>query len=57
MFHITEDPVLEAYSEFIWSNIKVYNISDYTYKYEILKKNHSMIFRKDINFFDKYVEI
>ena len=57
VFHITEDPVLEAYSEFIWSNIKVYNISDYTYKYEILKKNHSMIFRKDINFFDKYVEI
>ena len=56
MFHITEDPVLEAYSEFIWSNIKVYNISDYTYKYKILK-NHSMIFRKDINFFDKYVEI
>ncbi len=57
VFHITEDPVLEAYSEFICSNIKVYNISDYTYKYKILKKNHSMIFRKDINFFDKYVEI
>lgn len=57
VFHITEDPVLEAYSQFIWSNIKVSNISDYTYKYEILKKNHSMIFRKGTNFFDKYVEI
>ncbi len=57
VYHITEDPVLEAYSQFIWSNIKVSNISDYTYKYEILKKNHSMIFRKEINFFDKYVEI
>ena len=57
VFHITEDPVLEVYSQFIWNNIKVSNISDYTYKYEILKKNHSMIFRKGNNFFDKYVEI
>ena len=56
VFHITEDPVLEAYSQLIWSNIKVLNISDNTYKYELIKKNHSMIFRNKTNIFDKYVE-
>jgi len=57
VFHITEDPVLEAYSQYIWRNIEVYSISEFTYKYKILKKNHSMIFRKNNNFFDNYVEI
>ena len=54
VYHITEDPILESYSEFIWNNLKVSNYNENTYKYFLKEKNYSMIFGKDKNIFNEY---
>ena len=54
VYHITEDPILESYSEFIWNNLKVSNYNENTYKYVLKEKNYSMIFGKDKNIFNEY---
>ena len=44
VFHITEDPVLEVYGDFIWKNIKVIKVSENIFSYQLIEKNKSIIF-------------
>ena len=53
VYHITEDPVLEVYSDIIWKNIKVKKLSKNIFSYKLIYKNKSIIFGSDK---DKFYE-
>ena len=38
VIHICNDPVLQSYSSDLWPSIKVSEVDDNTFKYELLKK-------------------
>lgn len=46
IIHICSDPVLESYSEKIWQNIKVKQLSSFTFQYNVLYPGKYIIFGK-----------
>ena len=53
VYHITEDPVLEVYSDFIWENIEVKKLYKNIFTYKLINKDKSIIFGSDK---DKFYE-
>ena len=47
VYHITEDPVLEVYSDFIWENIEVKKLYKNIFTYKLINKDKSIIFGSD----------
>ena len=43
VIHITSDPIFEAHQSFIWEDLHVYKLTNYTYKYT-LNKHGSYIY-------------
>ena len=52
VIHVTNNPQFELYSNFLWKNIKVTQISERIFSYKLEKKNNLIFFSKK-NFFIK----
>ena len=57
IYHITEEPIFEIYSNSIWDNLKVLKLSDKIFSYKLIKKNKSMLLGETINNFQEYITI
>ena len=44
--HICSDPILESYSEKIWPNLKVEQLSNYVFRYKLTLTGTNIIFGK-----------
>ena len=56
VFHITEDPVLEVYSDFCWDNIEMNQLSENIFSYNLKEKNKSIIFGSEKSKFHECFE-
>ena len=57
VIHICNDPVLQSYSSDLWPSIKVSEVDDNTFKYELLKKGDLIKFGDGDKFFEKLYQI
>ena len=55
-YHICLDPVFDSYTKDLWNNIKIKQLSRYTFKYELNKKNTLVMIKKEKNLFKKYYD-
>ena len=39
-YHVCFEPAFDSYNSKLWRNIKVKQLSEYTFKYELVKKTH-----------------
>tara|TARA_B100000214_G_C23943510_1_gene616876 strand:- start:679 stop:1644 length:966 start_codon:yes stop_codon:yes gene_type:complete len=44
IYHISADPVMETYSEEMWENINVKQLSKFTFRYSLIKKGNFIMF-------------
>ena len=55
-YHICFNPITDSYTNTLWKNIKVTQLSDYTFKYELSKRNAFVNLKKEKNLFKKYYD-
>ena len=54
VIHICFDPILESYSEELWSMLKVKQLSSSMFEYNLKKIGEFILFGKEENIFKKY---
>ena len=57
VIHICFDPIFDSYSQELWPNLKVFQITKNSFIYKINKKNTFINFAKTNNCYKKYYEI
>ncbi len=55
-YHVCFEPTFDSYNSKLWRNIKVKQLSEYTFKYELVKKNAFTMIKKEKNIFKKYYD-
>ena len=55
-YHVCFEPTFDSYNSKLWRNIKVKQLSEYTFKYELAKKNAFTMIKKEKNIFKKYYD-
>ena len=54
VIHVCFDPVLDSYSEELWPNLKVKQLSSNVFEYSLKKEGEFILFGDEANIFKKY---